>query len=193
MAWNLINEPRCESPAGCGMQEWVAEMVSGGMGVEGGRGARARARARPPPPRRPPPPAPYLKRADPNHLVTLGADGFYSAASCLAEGGNPFLWAGFTGTDFLPNPAVDGVDYAAIHLGPDTWQRWDPAFGKAWLDGHIEGRGRERGEGWESSILLAPPPTHPSPIHLRRSCPGQAPAAGRIWQGRRRQGGRRGG
>lgn len=67
MAWNLINEPRCESPAGCGMQEWVAEM------------------------------APYMKQVDPNHLVTIGADGFYSAASCLADKYNPFLWAGYTG------------------------------------------------------------------------------------------------
>ena len=67
MAWNLINEPRCESPAGCGMQEWVAEM------------------------------APYAKTVLPNQLITIGADGFYSAASCLADKYNPFLWAGYTG------------------------------------------------------------------------------------------------
>ena len=30
-----------------------------------------------------------------------------------------------------------GVDYAAIHLWPDNWRRWDPAFGREWLDGHI--------------------------------------------------------
>ena len=143
MAWNLINEPRCESPVGCGMQEWVAEM------------------------------APYMKQVDPNHLVTIGADGFYSAASCLADKYNPFLWAGYTGecwwwgcgearfvleqffffltntlphpptlnsgNDFLPAHAVNGIDYAAIHLWPDNWQRWDPGFGKAWIDGHVEG------------------------------------------------------
>ena len=69
MAWNLINEPRCESPAGCGMQEWVAEM------------------------------APYAKTVLPNQLITIGADGFYSAASCLADKYNPFLWAGYTGKE----------------------------------------------------------------------------------------------
>ena len=109
MAWNLINEPRCEQPAGCGMQEWVEEMSSA------------------------------VKKADPNHLVTIGADGFYGAASCLADRYNPFLWAGHTGSDFLPNHAAKDIDYAAIHLWPDNWQRWDLPFGKDWIDGHIAG------------------------------------------------------
>ena len=109
MAWNLINEPRCEQPAGCGMQEWVEEMSTA------------------------------VKKADPNHLVTIGADGFYGAASCLADVYNPFLWAGHTGSDFLPNHAAKDIDYAAIHLWPDNWQRWDLPFGKAWIEGHIQG------------------------------------------------------
>lgn len=28
--------------------------------------------------------------------------------SCLAETTNPYLWAGYTGNDFLPNHAADG-------------------------------------------------------------------------------------
>ena len=35
------------------------------------------------------------------------------------------------------SPNDPGVDYAAIHLWPDNWRRWDPAFGREWLDGHI--------------------------------------------------------
>ena len=43
VAWNLINEPRCDA-VGCNVniQSWVEEM------------------------------APYLKSVDPNHLVTIG-------------------------------------------------------------------------------------------------------------------------
>lgn len=50
MSWNLVNEPRCEGPADCGMQGWITEMAGA------------------------------MKRADGNHLVTVGADGFYAAA-----------------------------------------------------------------------------------------------------------------
>jgi hypothetical protein len=62
-----------------------------------------------------------------------------SAASCLADRYNPFLWAGHTGSDFLPNHAAKDIDYAAIHLWPDNWQRWDLPFGKDWIEGHIAG------------------------------------------------------
>ena len=50
MSWNLVNEPRCEGPADCGMQGWIQEMAGA------------------------------MKKADGNHLVTVGADGFYAAA-----------------------------------------------------------------------------------------------------------------
>lgn len=35
------------------------------------------------------------------------------------------------------SPSSTGVDYAAIHLWPDNWRRWDPGFGQEWLNGHI--------------------------------------------------------
>jgi len=34
-----------------------------------------------------------------------------SLPSCLAETTNPYLWAGYTGNDFLPNHAVDGKSF----------------------------------------------------------------------------------
>ncbi|CAL8466100.1 g5636 [Coccomyxa elongata] len=107
LAWNLINEPRCDA-IGCNtdMLSWIEEM------------------------------APYLKTVDPNHLVTVGMDGFYDRRSCLAPTGNPSSWAGYTGQDFLPQHAVNGIDYAAIHLWPDNWKRVDLDFGKIWLSNH---------------------------------------------------------
>ena len=140
MAWNLINEPRCEQPKGCDMQGWVAEMAA------------------------------HTKKADPHHLVTLGADGFYGAASCLADRYNPFLWAGHTGADFMPNHAVKDIDYAAIHLWPVRACLGGPAWGAAsgaraggWGAG---GARRPGGDActaalaWERSITTSclPPP-----------------------------------
>eukprot|EP00884_Botryococcus_braunii_P017735 jgi/Botrbrau1/4645/Bobra.33_2s0016.1 len=107
LSWNLINEPRCTSPE-CEklIQAWVEEV------------------------------APFLKSMDPNHLVTIGSDGFYASSSCQAVKYNPYMWAGFQGGDFLPQHAVDAIDYAAIHLWPDNWRRYDRDFGAAWVDAH---------------------------------------------------------
>ncbi|CAL5228479.1 g11621 [Coccomyxa viridis] len=107
VAWNLINEPRCDA-LGCNknIQAWVGEM------------------------------APYLKSLDPNHLITIGMDGFYDRRSCQAAAGNPSSWAGYTGQDFLPQHAVAAIDFAAIHLWPDNWKRTEESFGKIWLTTH---------------------------------------------------------
>lgn len=63
-------------------------------------------------------------------------DGFYDRRSCQAASGNPSSWAGYTGQDFLPQHAVDGIDFAAIHLWPDNWKRTDLDFGRIWLSNH---------------------------------------------------------
>jgi mannan endo-1,4-beta-mannosidase len=50
-AWELANEPRCESdPTGATLEAWVVEMSS------------------------------YIKSVDPDHLVTTGSEGFYGPA-----------------------------------------------------------------------------------------------------------------
>lgn len=68
--------------------------------------------------------------------VCSGMDGFYDRRSCQAASGNPSSWAGYTGQDFLPQHAVPGIDYAAIHLWPDNWKRTDNDFGTIWLTNH---------------------------------------------------------
>ena len=59
-AWNLINEPRCESwlVEGCEgrLQGWIEEMSA------------------------------YVKLLDPNHLVTVGGEGFYAGPGSNSEG-----------------------------------------------------------------------------------------------------------
>ena len=49
---------------------------------------------------------------------------------------NNLLWPLQTGEDFVPNHAVDAIDYASIHLWPDNWARTDLPFGQNWLEGH---------------------------------------------------------
>lgn len=56
--WNLINEPRC---SGCGtgpLQAWIEEM------------------------------APYVKSSAPNHLVSIGEEGFYARGFANPGGAN---------------------------------------------------------------------------------------------------------
>ncbi|KAK9792495.1 hypothetical protein WJX73_008718 [Symbiochloris irregularis] len=105
-SWNLINEPRCaNSDCAAAMQAWIAKM------------------------------APFLKQQDPNHLVTVGEDGFYNYLQCNADV-NPGGWAGQTGQNFLPNHALPGIDYAAIHLWPDNWAQYDIDFARYWISNH---------------------------------------------------------
>lgn len=64
----------------------------------------------------------HLKSVDPNHLVTVGEEGFYALGS-LNERLNPGNgWASITGQNFTANHAPDAIDFAAIHLWPDNWE-----------------------------------------------------------------------
>ena len=70
----------------------------------------------------------YLKQADPNHMITVGEEGFYGPGS-PAEAANPGTgWATITGQNFTANHAPDTIDFAAIHLWPDNWEvgAWSP-------------------------------------------------------------------
>ena len=48
----------------------------------------------------------------------------------------PVVGLAYTGQDFLPQHAVQGIDYAAVHLWPDNWKRTDQGFGSIWLRTH---------------------------------------------------------
>ena len=114
--WNLINEPRC---TGCGtgpLQAWITEMTQ------------------------------YVKSLDPNHLLSVGAEGFYAhgaanpggASSCALLLQNAMCkavqqrwqhfsrracmlcrWALNEGQDFVLNNQVAGIDFATFHCWPD--------------------------------------------------------------------------
>lgn len=114
-AWELINEPRCESdPTGDTLHMWTEEMAA------------------------------YAKLIDPKHLVGIGMEGFYGPCSPDRINSNPYICAHQEGTDFIRHHQVAGIDFASIHIYPSTWisEKSDPSyhlsFVKNWTRVHIE-------------------------------------------------------
>lgn len=86
MTWELINEPRCDSdPSGDTIYNWAFEMSN------------------------------YVKSIDPNHLVSLGDEGFFKR-----EDSN-WAYNGTSGVDWERNLTIDSIDYGTFHLYPDHW------------------------------------------------------------------------
>ncbi|CAL4907378.1 unnamed protein product [Urochloa decumbens] len=91
-AWELMNELRCMSdPTGNKLQAWIQEMAF------------------------------HVKSIDPDHLLEVGAEGFYGPSSPARLQANPNTYAGQVGTDFIRNHRVLGIDFASVHIYPDTW------------------------------------------------------------------------
>jgi mannan endo-1,4-beta-mannosidase len=63
----------------------------------------------------------YAKSIDPFHLVAIGTEGFYGPTSAERLQFNPNSYAGQVGTDFIKNHQVFGIDFASVHIYPDTW------------------------------------------------------------------------
>lgn len=63
----------------------------------------------------------HVKSIDPDHLLEVGAEGFYGPSSPARLPANPNAYAGHVGTDFIRNHRVLGVDFAFVHIYPDTW------------------------------------------------------------------------
>ncbi|CAN6338027.1 unnamed protein product [Urochloa humidicola] len=112
-AWELMNELRCTSdPTGNKLQAWIQEMAF------------------------------HVKSMDPDHLLEVGAEGFYGSSSPARFQANPNTNAGEVGTDFIRNHRVLGVDFASVHIYPDTWMTGATVeaqlkFVEPWMQAHI--------------------------------------------------------
>ena len=119
LAWNLINEPRCESwlVGDCEekLQSWIESESA------------------------------FVKQLDPNHLVTVGEEGFWASDSEY-EFANPTWWAKKMGQNFKLNHMPDSIDFATIHIWPDTWSRPEESFQKAWILEHMRQAEEELGK-----------------------------------------------
>lgn len=60
----------------------------------------------------------YVKSIDPNHLLEVGLEGFYGESMPEKKQFNPGYQVG---TDFITNNQVPQIDFATIHLYPETW------------------------------------------------------------------------
>ncbi|KAK4369713.1 hypothetical protein RND71_009188 [Anisodus tanguticus] len=112
-AWELINEPRCESSSSAAaLQAWISEMAG------------------------------FVKSLDQKHLVTVGLEGFYGVKKSGSVGLNPGKWAASLGVDFIENSAIENIDFTSVHAYPHSWinginsdTRVD--FLSHWVDSHI--------------------------------------------------------
>ena len=119
LAWNLINEPRCETwlipDCDDKLQSWIESESA------------------------------FVKELDPNHLVTVGEEGFWASGS-QNEWENPTKWAKDMGQDFRRNHLPESIDFATIHIWPDTWRRPEDSFQKSWILAHIREAEEELGK-----------------------------------------------
>ncbi|KAJ0975475.1 hypothetical protein J5N97_017440 [Dioscorea zingiberensis] len=113
-AWELMNEPQCPSdPSGDKLQAWIEEMAS------------------------------YVKSIDPVHLLDIGVEGFYGPSTPEKMVLNPNHCSGQSGTDFIRNHQALGIDFASVHIYPDSWLKHKDNnvhlhFSKAWMCCHID-------------------------------------------------------
>ncbi|KAL0430417.1 UNVERIFIED_CONTAM: Mannan endo-1,4-beta-mannosidase 4 [Sesamum radiatum] len=81
----------------------------------------------------------YLKLIDKNHLLEIGTEGFYGESISGKKQDNP----GYeVGTDFIANNLIPQIDFATIHLYPDRWnpgsnEEAQDAFVQKWIQEHI--------------------------------------------------------
>jgi mannan endo-1,4-beta-mannosidase len=84
-AWELANEARCNGRATSVITNWATSISA------------------------------YIKSLDPNHLVTLGDEGFMNGGG---DGSYPYTPS--EGVDFVANLKVPDLDYGIFHLYPGS-------------------------------------------------------------------------
>jgi mannan endo-1,4-beta-mannosidase len=109
-AWELANEPRCKGASSFDRDEgwdthtirdWAAEMSA------------------------------YVKSLDPNHLVSVGDEGF------LNDGGEHWAYRAEGGVDHAALTALPSVDFGTFHLYPEDW-RTSEQFAERWIADHVK-------------------------------------------------------
>jgi mannan endo-1,4-beta-mannosidase len=106
-AWELGNEPRCKGtgPGAPGwdlttIPTWVAEMSG------------------------------YIKSLDPNHMVSIGDEGF------LNGGGEHWAYKANDGVDHEAMTAVPTIDFGTFHMYPEDWGA-KLEWGERWIVDHL--------------------------------------------------------
>ncbi|WOH04283.1 hypothetical protein DCAR_0623692 [Daucus carota subsp. sativus] len=84
--------------------------------------------------------ASYVKSVDKKHLLEVGLEGFYGQS---APEDKQFNLNFKTGTDFVANNQIPGIDFATIHMYPDQWlpgsdEKTQQTFSEKWIGKHIQ-------------------------------------------------------
>lgn len=107
-SWGLANEPRMRNYTGYDSSEgwkpdtitrWTEEMSD------------------------------FIRGIDPNHMISLGDEGFYTGRSGA-------LYSGEDGLDHDGVISLPNIDYATFHLYPDHWAQ-GLGWGEQWVEDHL--------------------------------------------------------
>ncbi len=95
-AWELSNEPRCPADAHCEddiLYNWAKEMSA------------------------------YVKSLDPNHMVSVGDEGFYNLSGNEINSNKlpNYPYSGYEGADFDKLMSLKTVDFGTPHMYVDQW------------------------------------------------------------------------
>ncbi|KDR68366.1 hypothetical protein GALMADRAFT_231330 [Galerina marginata CBS 339.88] len=111
-AWELMNEPRCTGDDNRGassacntalITNWAKQISS------------------------------YIKSLDSNHMVTMGDEGWFTAADGF---GSTYPYQGGEGIDWTNNLKISTIDYGTIHLYPGSWGQ-TTSWGNTWISQHM--------------------------------------------------------
>ncbi|KAI4129034.1 MAG: hypothetical protein LQ338_002450 [Usnochroma carphineum] len=105
-SWELCNEPRCSGCDSSVITNWASQTSA------------------------------YIKSLDPNHLVSLGDEGWLtSTSSYLPNSDGSYAYSGYEGVDFEKNLAISTIDYGTFHLYADQWG-YNYTWGSTWITQH---------------------------------------------------------
>ncbi|KAL3423950.1 endo-beta-1,4-mannanase [Phlyctema vagabunda] len=102
-SWELANEPRCNGCDTSVITNWATDVSA------------------------------YIKKLDPNHMVTLGDEGWFAPANNIGDGS--YAYSGSEGVDFVRNLKISTLDYGTFHLYPDSWG-YEYEWGAEWIQEH---------------------------------------------------------
>ncbi|KAF4631109.1 hypothetical protein G7Y89_g7031 [Cudoniella acicularis] len=103
-AWELANEPRCSGCDTSIVYNWVKTTSA------------------------------YIKSLDPNHMVTIGDEGF-GVTSPLSPPDTSYPFTTGPGYNWTNNLAISTIDFGTYHLYPSSWGETD-SWAPSWIDAH---------------------------------------------------------
>ncbi|KAK4098350.1 glycoside hydrolase family 5 protein [Parathielavia hyrcaniae] len=98
-AWELANEPRCKGCSTDVIYRWATDVSA------------------------------YVRSLDPNHMITLGVEGFG------IPGDTTYPYQYGEGADFVKNLGIKDLDFGTFHKYPNHWGV-PFSFGEGWIKNH---------------------------------------------------------